>query len=41
VKWLLLHGYYEKALAAVEEGNAKPELLEEVLKVSLNAAKSV
>lgn len=30
VKWLLLHGYYEKALAAVEEGNAKPELLEEV-----------
>lgn len=34
VKWLLVHGYYEKALAAVEEGNAKPELLEEVLKFS-------
>jgi hypothetical protein len=30
VKWLLQHGYYEKALAQVEEGNAKPELLEEV-----------
>ncbi|XP_024396785.1 vacuolar protein sorting-associated protein 41 homolog [Physcomitrium patens] len=30
VKWLLQHGYYEKALAAVEEGNAKAELLEEV-----------
>ena len=33
MKWLLQHGYYEKALAAVEEGNAKPELLEEVLQV--------
>lgn len=32
VKWLLEHGYYEKALAAAEEGNAKSELLEEVLR---------
>ena len=30
VKWLLQHGFHEKALAAVEEGKAKPELLEEV-----------
>lgn len=33
MKWLLQHGYYEKALAAVEEGNAKAELLEEVYNV--------
>lgn len=32
VKWLLQHGYFEKALAAAEEGNAKSELLEEVLR---------
>lgn len=30
VKWLLEHSYFEKALAAAEEGNAKSELVEEV-----------
>lgn len=39
VKWLLEHGYFEKALAAAEEGNAKSELLEEVLRcTSLDSA---
>jgi hypothetical protein len=30
VKWLLQHGFHEKALAVVEEGKARTELLEEV-----------
>ncbi len=30
MKWLLQHGFHEKALAVVEEGKARTELLEEV-----------
>ena len=42
VKWLLQHGYFEKALAAAEEGNAKSELLEEVWRCpSLDSASSL
>lgn len=35
VAWLLQHGWYEKALEAVEAGNGRKELFDEVLLVPL------
>lgn len=31
IAWLLQHGYHEKALAAVEAGQGRSELIDEVL----------
>ena len=35
IAWLLQHGWHEKALAAVEAGQGRSELLDEVLKFVL------
>lgn len=35
ISWLLQHGWHEKALAAVEAGQGRSELLDEVTLTSL------